>query len=452
MNTTLTATGSHSVLTRGWVSPPNIRGTFDIALSCGLTIFLCAWSSICVSVPSPNHGKWDLFRDKWHMFCLGLLGPEFIFMMALGQYMEARASENAFKRSGYQNWTIKHSFFADMGGVFLQPRDWKSFPVDAKQIHYLIERGYLTCLPINEAMIDDKNKADGLARFITTFQMLWFTLNTIARPVQRLDVSTMEITTLGFIFCTLGINFCWRYKPMDVEIPITLNTDFTIQQILLDAGESVSQRYKLTPLDFIGRKEWLVDWLWTFYVNLLRKMRLVHQRPRVRPAQKFSSFIFPELTPKTALVPLLVTIVYSAIFMICWNFEFPSNLEHILWRLATGMTIGVTLVGGGYEIFSIARRGRETSNNPSKKEDNTISGSTLSEMDCGLTLELNGCKISRGNSAVGIPLRSILITTPLCALYTISRAYILIEDIVGLRALPPSSFQTVEWTQFLPHF
>jgi hypothetical protein len=38
------------------------------------------------------------------------------------------------------------------------------------------------------------------------------------------------------------------------------------------------------------------------------------------------------------------------------------------------------------------------------------------------------------------------------AIYCIMRLYVLVEDIIGLRNLPPSAFKTVEWTKYIPHF
>jgi hypothetical protein len=151
--------------TRGWVSQSNDRGTLDIVVSCSITIFLCIWTSVCVNVPSPEHGVWAIFRDRWHMFCLGLLGPEFIVLLAIGQYCSAKASVRQFKAK-HKDWTAKHGFFADMGGIHLQVQNLKSFPITAKQLYFLAERDFITYPYITKTMINDKNKSDGLARYV----------------------------------------------------------------------------------------------------------------------------------------------------------------------------------------------------------------------------------------------------------------------------------------------
>ena len=35
--------------------------------------------------------------------------------------------------------------------------------------------------------------------------------------------------------------------------------------------------------------------------------------------------------------------------------------------------------------------------------------------------------------------------------YSFARAYVLIEDFIGLRRLPPSAYTTLTWTNYLPH-
>jgi hypothetical protein len=94
------------------------------------------------------------------MACLCFLGPEFIFQLALGQWESARRSVKTFKKSGYQRWTLKHAFFADMGGFILHSDDWVSFPVNSKQLHYFVTEGYIPFSAVNldSETIEDKKQ------------------------------------------------------------------------------------------------------------------------------------------------------------------------------------------------------------------------------------------------------------------------------------------------------
>lgn len=62
---------------------------------------------------------------------------------------------------------MTHAFYADMGGFLLRSPDFPPFLVDAKQLYYLISLDYLEYPKLDKAIIDDRNKADGLARYAT---------------------------------------------------------------------------------------------------------------------------------------------------------------------------------------------------------------------------------------------------------------------------------------------
>jgi hypothetical protein len=100
------------------------------------------------------------------MFCLGALGPDFVLLLAVGQYCSARASVKAFATSKIKGWTMKHAFFADMGGIhLLLPSVGRSFPINAKQLHFMVSNGYVPFPEgITEDIINDRNKYDGLSR------------------------------------------------------------------------------------------------------------------------------------------------------------------------------------------------------------------------------------------------------------------------------------------------
>jgi hypothetical protein len=88
---------SHNT-THGWVPQVDGRGTLDILWSCTITIFLCCWTSVCANIPAKEDSKVDRFRDKFDLACLGILGPEFLFALALGQYDSARRSVEVSER------------------------------------------------------------------------------------------------------------------------------------------------------------------------------------------------------------------------------------------------------------------------------------------------------------------------------------------------------------------
>jgi hypothetical protein len=128
------------------------------------------------------------------MAFLCVLGPEFIFQLALGQWESARRSVKTFKQSGYSKWTLKHAFFADMGGFILHPDDWVPFHINAKQLHYLVTAGYIPFSVVNLDLetIEDKNKGDVFARCIAITQILWFIVSYFTRWNQQLAV-TVEL-------------------------------------------------------------------------------------------------------------------------------------------------------------------------------------------------------------------------------------------------------------------
>jgi hypothetical protein len=82
------------------------------------------------------------------------------------------ALHQVFHAGDYFSWTMTHAFFADMGGFILQTPDWKPFPLDAEQLYYMVSQGYLKYPEVDKEAIDDKDKADGVARYATEILIL----------------------------------------------------------------------------------------------------------------------------------------------------------------------------------------------------------------------------------------------------------------------------------------
>jgi hypothetical protein len=82
-----------------------------------------------------------------------------------------KLTEQNFHEAGYKNWTIKHAFFADMGGFLIKPleNDLPSFPLNAKQLYILVKENYLEYPDLKEEEIEDRNKSGGLARSVHSY-------------------------------------------------------------------------------------------------------------------------------------------------------------------------------------------------------------------------------------------------------------------------------------------
>jgi hypothetical protein len=189
---------------------------------------------------------------------LAIIGPEFVLSFAIGQWASARRSKKEFDKP---EWTMRHAFFADMGGFVLQPRESAPFSINAKQLHWLVTNGYMPIPAIQDSDISDKSKADGFAKIVTIFQVSWFLLQILGRAVQKLAITTLELSAIAIVVCTLATFFCWLKKPLDVAVPIIINISASSSEILLRAGDSAAKPYLQTPLDFVDNQgpSWSTD-------------------------------------------------------------------------------------------------------------------------------------------------------------------------------------------------
>lgn len=446
---------------QGWTSQPDGRGTWDILWGCGSTMILCSWSLLCLNVPGPTDSRFQIFRRKVYVTTLCFLGPEFIFMIALGQWISAYHSVQEFRASGFDKWTMRHAHFADMGGFILHTRDWTPFPVDAKQLHYLITKGYVTYPDtMNERRISDKNKADGLLRAITLGQILWFSVNICARAAQHLPVTCLELTTASFIICSIATSVCWLYKPADMTTSEDVVTDLTMAEILLRAGEKASGIYSRTPLDFISREEWPWSLYWSNWINILRNMHIAFG-PRTLPVDRFENTLFLPISRRLFLVPQLLCFCFCAVFFCGWNSTFPTQAEHLLWRAAC---VGLLLVFLAYYLVTeavffiypalqrslVAVFSSYINRRPATTPRWALPG-RVSQRGKLIASCIRNNSVSQ-DPAPTVPLKAILPLYCLGFMYCCSRTYIYIADWIELRSLPPEAYWTVNWLGLIPHF
>lgn len=182
-------------------------------------------------------------------------------------------------------------------------------------------------------------------------------------------------------------------------------------------------------------------------------------RPTVRPIDRFPNDAFPELSHWGLFAFSFFSIGYGAIFLGGWNFVFPTITERLLWRVASVM--GLSAIVGCWiadtTVFRIipAIRAKNAKSKKPRNPETGIQPRRFGAKYVPSKARAIAAKI-RNNSpdqdpALTIPLRALIPTTFTAIIYLLARAYILIEDFAGLRALPPSAFDTVDWTKILPH-
>lgn len=404
------------------------------------------------------------------MGCLGLLGPEFIFQIAIGQWASARRSMVQFKKSGYPQWSMKHAFLADMGGFALHPPDLVPFVLDAAQVHYLVAEGYIpySAVGVDRSIIEDKNKSDGIGRFITVCQITWFLVNSLGRLIQHLAITTFEVTTLGFIACTLGTYLAWAHKPMGVADQIMLVPNTTMANILIKAGEKARAPYKYTPLDFVSRTDWswdleywnLSSWnlYWTYWMNILRKLGIDFISKK-RPIRHIQDDNFPPLSRSTMVILFLIQIIYAGIHVAAWNFHFATSTEQLLWRISTLYILGSVLLGWTIDLYPHLHprlRNHLKLRRPQPKSQDLEANSRHKHFpSIGAKMNQFACNLRNNSSgrdpAQEVPLKALVPMTLLAAVYCFARAYAIVEDIVSLRSQPASVYDSVNWFAFLPH-
>lgn len=398
-------------------------------------------------------------RKLW-LVGLAMAGPEFVFQSSLGQWCSARRSIKLFRSLGITDWTIAQGFYLDMGGIMLRTVDFPDIPIDARQLHYLISRGYVCYADVEPFVdarnIEQKNKVDSLVRVFTIVQTLWFVVTVAARAVQGLAITTLELTTLAFIICSLGTFFCWYHKPADVRYPDVVRSKASMAQILVEAGEDADRVYNYTPLDFVSRREWQWSVCWSHWCNILTSIG-VHLLDTDRPIKRLQTTQFLKPDFWADICTLVVTVTYLGTFLVAWDFSFPSLIERTIWRIASagGLLAVLTYVTVHYLGFYGYNFGEDH-----YRACGRPGQATKMPADVKASWWRRSCwrmaRTIRNNSVLkdptlDAPLKAILPSYVLCTVYSFARTYIWLEDIIALRSLPASAYITVSWSAFFPH-
>jgi hypothetical protein len=423
---------SSKLRVKSWVEQPNYRGTFDILWVSLVTIGISTYTMLCLNLPAPKDTYVQLVYRRILWMLLGIIGPEFVLTYAAGQWSRAKWSVIAF-HDEHPEWHMRHAFFADMGGFVLHTHDGTTFPVNALQLHWLVRHKYIDFPNITRREVWDKSKQDTFTKVITAFQVGYLVIQCSARAAQKLSITTLELNALAIVICSLMTSFAWLHKPADVSTPVHIHTNKTV-------GDMIgNMEWDLTPLDH-------VDPNGPAYSVNVQPFMGVPVIPEERPIQRIPNDRFPT-NPYGVQEYLLcfATLLFTAIHVAGWNFDFPTNTERILWRVSSLLLFGITVAFWFFEtIASWTRLGRwktiylyviNREGLPSHRRNMTRK-QTLQP--------------KRRMSELPV-LWEFVTITPMAIIYGVARLYLIAEAFAELRDVNASAYVNVEWTNFIPH-
>ncbi|KAJ6546060.1 hypothetical protein DFH09DRAFT_1367498 [Mycena vulgaris] len=240
---------------------------------CIFTLGLCVWTAIHLNIPEQAAGARQFLR-KLTWLGVGLLAPEIVTFIAWNQHATAGrlvrelATANKPKESLWRsfcrwvsrsmgrkeeydtvgdsdthdtassyagdNWNLVHGFYTVMGGYVIDvsnigdpflPRGLKRLTLTADGVRLLLVIAPELVPTVSEEDINDKSKADGLTKLLVALQAAWFCLQCMARGMQHLPVSLLEITTGGHALYALFTYVLWARKPMNITVPTLITGD-----------------------------------------------------------------------------------------------------------------------------------------------------------------------------------------------------------------------------------
>ncbi|KAJ7259044.1 hypothetical protein C8J57DRAFT_1185305 [Mycena rebaudengoi] len=373
------------------------RTLFDIVWGCLTTIFACTWVSVHPNVPPPNQTRLALLRRKLKMMLVAVVAPEVMVAFAVRQFWIARHYSAAF------DMTRTHGFFISMGGFVTHP-DRRPI-VDADKIR---QPGYLNAMKsVRVEDIMDRSKGDALSKGIAMMQGLWFVTQCLARIVQRLPMTEIEVSTLAFALLNVFIWVLWWEKPLDVQEPIMMAVE--PHTPTLDIPKLRNQpRHRLTRYNrFYG--------MFNGYYS-------------IEPLEAVPSFWFAPTSPeydlrssisfKSVVVEGVLGMLFAAVHIAAWHIDFPSKAERWLWRSCALFIAGLPLMLCTLPVFEwLAYQ--------------------LPERQRWLMMlhKPSPHTIFKGSAVLYIAARLTLLSLPF----------------ISLRALPPRAFVDINWSVYIPH-
>ncbi|KAG1794773.1 uncharacterized protein HD556DRAFT_1269671 [Suillus plorans] len=427
------------------LSYSNTRSLWDIIWSCAATLFACTWSAVHPNIPGMDERKFAVYSRRLGIMMMALIAPELMVTWATIQYIAARETVKDFNDAfgaqlhqthstatllseiptsdransphlsaphvtnrAFREWTMTHGFFAWMGGFMLYFNDKPRATLTPNELQRFVRESSVEMPIIVEADIEDRSKGDALSKGIVILQLMWFVLQLVARYVQNLPMTLLELDTLAVAALTcIAYGFWWK-KPKDVGRPHAVYWRTTASPPSKLAYEKAHREFSEHKSDILSTC--IYPWLSLIGGGPFISFRAVHSR-RVPSAGGYNHDSLERHIIIILLVGCFSGTVFGGLHCLCWNALFQGHTEQIVWRAAS---LVIVFVPVSIVLLSIS-------------------------YDRWLD-----------------PVKDPYGITRFCALllmgaYIVARVTLIVLILMSFRSLPPGVYDTVAWTKFIPH-
>ncbi|KAG0694497.1 hypothetical protein DFH29DRAFT_992211 [Suillus ampliporus] len=439
----LNCTSSHTLDVSDSSFSCDTRSLLDIIWSCAATLFACTWTAIHPNIPGMKEGKVAITARRLSIMVAALIAPELMITWAARQFFSARAAAKEFneafgeqlaqahsdhdisestatllseilasngsmsasKPAGFGGWTVSHGFFAWMGGFILYVNGKPRATLTPYELLEFVRQGHVDMPAITEVEIEDKSKGDVLSKSIAILQLAWFIIQFVARYVQNLPITLLEIDTLALAALTCIAYALWWKKPKDVWYPCIVHWKATgsPSRLVYDKANILSSdgcclrffKFLIYPLSSLSGTRVFIS------------PHDVHSR-RVPSLGGYGNLYHGKIV---LLIGSFSGMVFGGIHCLGWDFLFQRYADQILWRaasIAMACIAVIFLLESGYVIW--LERVEDVQN----------------------TLLVSATIISS-------------------FIYISARVTLVVLIMLSLLSLPSGVYDTVAWTKFIPH-
>ncbi|KAI0059825.1 hypothetical protein BV25DRAFT_1026523 [Artomyces pyxidatus] len=212
-----------------------------------------------------------------------------------------------------KGWTTRHGFFVVMGGFHYYKNGEPLHPLSREDIVNLVRRGDF--YPPAEEEIRGWSQGDALSKALAVVQTLWFVVQVIARRVEGLPVTQLEIMTLAYTTITVAMYVAWWDKPQNVCSPVR-----------------VAVKELPEPASPVKEYAWYVR---IFAIIIGGQDLVVDLRNERRVPTFYGGGTNGYNGLYADVIALAAAMVFGAVHCAAWNSVFPSRAEKMIWRVSS---------------------------------------------------------------------------------------------------------------------